>query len=246
MNTIECGVIILEKNEPIKLPSIGRPIYYKKDGIIPLEYCGEIHIPTIMYQYFHLYFTSSEEIKEGDWYYSSILNQVLLKGTSKDKHPKIVASTDPSLGLPSIPQSFIKQYVAGNGKIDKVRLVLYSHNDCPEEALDHPFSESTWYQTHIDKLKLTANNEATIVDEPCDIQDKELEDAATSYWKRTSNANSYADFEAGANWQKERSTNDIILFTEWLQDTQFGGWKFKLSPKELYELWQQNKFLKTS
>lgn len=37
---------------------------------------------------------------------------------------KIIATTDSSLGLPGIPESFIKEYVAANGAIDEVALQL--------------------------------------------------------------------------------------------------------------------------
>jgi DNA polymerase III alpha subunit (gram-positive type) len=77
----------------------------------------------------HLYFTTDEEIKEGDWFYNS-MNNIVVKATNRYSemknpipHRKITASTDPKLEtsdevfhntykqkLPQIPQDFIKDY----------------------------------------------------------------------------------------------------------------------------------------
>lgn len=69
-------------------------------------------------QYFkpqHLYFTSDDEIKEGDWYYNESVNNIFraeLKSHSTPPKNKIIASTDPNI-TPDflIPESFIKVYV---------------------------------------------------------------------------------------------------------------------------------------
>jgi hypothetical protein len=70
----------------------------------------------------HLYIISDDEIKESDWYLSCISNIIIndnnLKSIEGDK--KVIASTDESLGLPGIPDSFIKKYVEENGKVDEV------------------------------------------------------------------------------------------------------------------------------
>lgn len=97
----------------------------------------------------HLYFTSNEEIKEGDYVWwnngihkTSSITKMYLHTTSfkeaffgRQKEYigillkpklffKVVASTDSSSGLPIIPESFLKQYVAANGKITNVKLKL--------------------------------------------------------------------------------------------------------------------------
>ena len=51
---------------------------------------------------------------------------------------KIVASSDESLNLPQIPQSFIKQYVKANGKIDEVEIKyinepIYTGDGCHKD-----------------------------------------------------------------------------------------------------------------
>jgi hypothetical protein len=73
----------------------------------------------------HLYLVSDSEIKEGDCYIQND-NKVWEEygeGDDISNSYKIEASTDTSLGLPGIPQSFIEEYVAKQGKIDKVYIV---------------------------------------------------------------------------------------------------------------------------
>ena len=75
----------------------------------------------------HLYFTSNDEIKEGDPIYSPISKRVFtsvdgsyLKQVENPIDKKIIATTDPKLGLPQIPQSFIEYYV--KNPVDEVEL----------------------------------------------------------------------------------------------------------------------------
>lgn len=92
----------------------------------------------------HLYFVSEREIKEDDWvlcdermhilsdpeYWigkvKKIKNNWIFVEEGQGENPewtkKIEASTDPSLGLPLIPQSFIKKYVKKQGNIKKVMI----------------------------------------------------------------------------------------------------------------------------
>ena len=81
----------------------------------------------------HLYLTSDEEIKEGDWYlfHGGLgLHPKLMQWKekiTKGKRYKIVATTDttffePIPYYPKIPQSFIEAYVKAEGKIDEVQV----------------------------------------------------------------------------------------------------------------------------
>jgi len=106
----------------------------------------------------HLYFTTDEPIKEGDWY---TWKDGTIRKSTRDNKPrpdcngyKVVASTDPTLGLPTIPTTWIRdEYVPSNGSIKEVRLELeFNH------ALKSMATES--------RIKLTPNNEVVIVDEP--------------------------------------------------------------------------------
>jgi hypothetical protein len=209
----------------------------------------------------HLYFTSNEEIKEGDWFYHGV-SKALKKADAEDVRlykdgfryaSKIVASTDSSLGLPAIPESFLKQYVAANGKIDKVKL----------ELVDVPDFSSMEYKSI---LKLTAANEVVVVEQsesdkgyekflnnPEEYiektrnasEDKELEDAANL--SAPGSLYGRFHFKAGAKWQKEQSANDAIELLNWLRDDETSyflltNWiQTKKSSKEVYELWQESK-----
>lgn len=195
----------------------------------------------------HLYFTSEDDIKEGDWYIHPFEDKVektewahiVTLMNQLPKAQKIIASTDPSLGLPAIPESFLKQYVESNGKIDKVQLqtcCLYG-GKCP--------SKGAYDKQHLCKIgfELTDNNEV-IVDtsvhcvkpttilgrssqvvmqissgiEPqyqseykC-VFDKALEDAAENRYKTVPEKTKWIckdSFKHGAQWQKEQC--DSIL-----------------------------------
>lgn len=68
---------------------------------------------------FQLYITSDEEIKEGNWVL--LPNGIIKKMSHSDildyldsesfATKKVIATTDPSLGLPSLPESFIQAYI---------------------------------------------------------------------------------------------------------------------------------------
>jgi hypothetical protein len=85
----------------------------------------------------HLYLVCVKEVKDGDWYIDNELNTVFkvrqgynsifVKGHCSSM---IIATTDLSLSLPLIPNSFIEEYVAKQGKIEKVMLRPYT--DIPE------------------------------------------------------------------------------------------------------------------
>jgi hypothetical protein len=89
-----------------------------------------------IYQPQHLYITTDEDIKEGDWIYETDLNTINQAGKNykpNDNDRKIIATTDPKIyfndigegvieyygKLPQIPQSFIKEYCKAGG-IDRV------------------------------------------------------------------------------------------------------------------------------
>ena len=121
----------------------------------------------------HLYFVSGAEIQAGDWYVDDVEDVRQSVITDKEywalrpEYKKIIATTDKSLkisivsdfngfikSLPQIPQSFVKQYVRENGKIDEV-LVEY------ENAYISSKKGQNGYDTIPEKLKLQ-NNEVII------------------------------------------------------------------------------------
>lgn len=88
------------------------------------------------YEYFHLYITTDDEIKEGDWliwndkiYHNSKISFI---GVDYSKCKKVVATTNPELGhgnkngafyhLPKIPQWFINRYCQLGGGINNVAI----------------------------------------------------------------------------------------------------------------------------
>ena len=118
-------------------------------------------------EYSHIYFTSDEEIKEGDTLMHNV-TKLIFKVLHSDPidiveqayktNRKVVASTDPSLGLPAIPQSFIEKYVEANGKIDEVELETESR-----ASKTTPIQHNTNWVEHI--LKLTKDNKVIVVDD---------------------------------------------------------------------------------
>mgnify|MGYP006104787947 FL=1 len=70
----------------------------------------------------HLYFTTDEEIKEGDWVMNlngDTIYQHFGNGGDFEQWNKIIATTDPELELPQPSQAFIKAY-CNQGGIDEV------------------------------------------------------------------------------------------------------------------------------
>lgn len=121
-NKLLCSVVMLPIND------IGR-----KKGQLCLTGMGTLLISdnTIspsMYKAQHLYLVSAREIKEGDCYWNSINARAYKNAEAGEYDPifkKIEATTDPSLGLPLIPSSFIEEYVQKQGKIDKAYIEIY-------------------------------------------------------------------------------------------------------------------------
>lgn len=122
---------------------------------------------------------------------------------------KIISSTDPSLGLPSIPENWIRDaYVPSNGSVKQVILSMDTLESLPVQY----------------KLSLTLNNEVVIVDEfraigefdkKLDSIDQELDDAAedyrTGYTCPDTEIKPYHinnAFKAGAMWMKEQLTKN--------------------------------------
>jgi len=225
-------------------------------------------------EYQHLYFTSNEEIKEHDTIIcivdgvnqgkivQNLTSHGALVYTKVAFWVKIVASTDSSLGLPEIQQSFLEEYVKSNGSIKSVKLQTYTQK----------------YRNWVDTthLSLTEANEVIVLPEPergivitkdsvtaqalktvPDFGKKkvvdEVEEAAKKYGNDViapfrKELDSFADqlsemlaiaVKAGVQWAKEQSANETIEFAEWLQE---GKWPADTdSYKKLYDIWQSNK-----
>jgi len=108
------------------------------------------------WQPMHLYFVSEEKIISGDWYIT--VQGSVFKSKCGTAHPvysdrKIIASTDSSLRLPMISESFARHYVHCSGTITDVELemVRWVDPECPI-AIGGGM-----------RLKLTDKNEVCIV-----------------------------------------------------------------------------------
>jgi hypothetical protein len=213
MTTLDCQVVMLptEKSNMCHLTGIDNikewNIAPNRNAFITNKSHG------IILQPFDIYLTTDEPIQEGDWYYNTTDDRI---DTTKwahiltliNQHPKaekIIASTDPSLGLPGIPESFLERYVAANGNIDTVRLgtgeckctCLIRSDDCSNRKLKlteanevvvvgfggdltvNEFMHKLKHEVSSEQRKDWASaNKHRIVP---DTQDKELEDAAHQY-----------------------------------------------------------------
>ena len=160
--TKECTVVMLatDSESKIRLDTTGTITF--EPNIKGLHYSGLSHT------YQHLYITSDDEIKEGDWMWREGEEPTLVVPQFHwdfgIRYKKIIATTDSKLTvrhieetnvtdypLPTIPQSFIEEYV--KNPVDKV-LIVYEGYALP--ALKHV--EET---EHLIRLKLT-NNEISI------------------------------------------------------------------------------------
>lgn len=152
------------------------------------SYLTQDYLQYISSTSYHLYIISDNKIQEDDWFiYNKTIVQAKMDLYSDNKY-KIIATTDKSLktnellssgqpcplglsndtgetykSLPQIPQSFIKQYVESNGKIDEVLVeferVKYFDNE--EAHCEDGYYNKKVYSHTITQLKLQ-NNEVTI------------------------------------------------------------------------------------
>ena len=120
----------------VMLPTEDKAIVFTSKRDSKLHYHFKGNTPNNIKSYQHLYFTSDEEIKKGDW---CICDKKLFKYKGKSKWQstkKIIATTDKKLtiqqfkeptgldifnAIAQIPQSFIEEYVKQGG-IDEVEL----------------------------------------------------------------------------------------------------------------------------
>lgn len=138
----------------------------------------------------HLYTLSSEEIKEGDWFYDSIFKQIMkcskvgslgiiysdeasinfASNDQLDRIYKIIVSTDESLGLPRFSNDFLKKYCELGG-IDKV---LIEYVEIMEIGLD-----TIEYRTGKYVLKVAPDYTVSI--KPFKVKDSWTEDEVVNF-----------------------------------------------------------------
>lgn len=233
--TINCKIIMLSrecktlmKNDLYKITD-----YVNGDKLFMIDRTTSL---CNLWQPQHLYFTSQEEIKEGDWF---IANQEARKCTglkegdypyqtinpdgeviyhSKHWKDKIISCTDSSLSLPSISSQWIKDvYVPSSGSITSVKLEQ-------EYYLDHKFFNRECGM----KLKLTVNNEICIVKDkspapiPKELDEEIWSDKKQGDWNRLTeksfNGKRYKlgkDLDALAEEFRRKTTIDNLLIPAW-------------------------------
>lgn len=184
----------------------------------------------------HIYFTSIEEVKVGDFVLIKEPQGLVVCKVDNPKNfnrdPKIIAATDHFLGVPSIPEKWVRDiYVPSNGKIKYTKLIQEEKGICSCGKSDYGYECSgnctaeEYAKSFTIKLKLTLTNSVIILKESIrsidehyyfnDVPvstDQELEDAANTYMMKEFPKSidiGWADgeeaFKAGAEWQKKRS-----------------------------------------
>jgi hypothetical protein len=192
----------------------------------------------------HLYITSDEEIKEGDWCINTVESIILTldKETKKaipfESIKKIILTTDQDLindGVQAIDDEFLEWFVK-NPSCERVEV----ENEWEGNGTMFGFKmgnvspDGTWrYQIIIPR------EEPKQEDEIIDISDHDgignavdnlnneepkqetLEEAAEKYVEEDNNNRYYNDFIAGAKWQAERmySEEEVIAIVEKSRET---------------------------
>ena len=160
-------------------------------GDLKLIYFSDIKSTKGWYECQHLYITTDEEIKEGDWFINTNFQKIYQANSENSKniiefgpHPeirKIIATTD-KLGycidekdgltgyhLPQPSQAFIKKYCEQGG-IDEVDVEYVRDMDSMQLNVDSKGEISSWY------LKVDSHNTITthrIVEKMYSIDDIE-------------------------------------------------------------------------
>jgi hypothetical protein len=116
-------------------------------------------IPTTLFFMQHIYITSSEEIKEGDWYYNHKTNTIQRRteGTNNESYievKKIILTTDTKLindGVQAIPDEFIEWFVKNANEsgvpFDRCEVKKIQFNPVFEED-DLSYDEMTAYYSY--------------------------------------------------------------------------------------------------
>ncbi len=120
------------------------------------------------WNYQHVYLVSDRDIERTDNYWCPYFGHIYgcdIRGPFEKKtSKKIEACTDPSLGLPPIPQSFIEEWVKKHGKIKEVYIQATSagyptiNNEFNGEVIILPTNDS-WDKQDLKKELNNAYNE---------------------------------------------------------------------------------------
>lgn len=167
----------------------------------------------------HLYILSDDEIEKNDWYFNQIVRRdienniypegvVPIKCTNESdtcnelKCIKIIATTDCSLSIPLIPQSFINKYVNEYNKGNKIekcmveyqmynRSIPFTYNSDPDSSYVH-------YE-----LKLNPNNTINIKFIRDNWTKEELNESAMCFYNKYHGILNQSDIQSIAKFIDE-------------------------------------------
>ena len=151
MNSHKLIMLPTEKpSEIVLMPIVG--LHHSSNPLLKVRECDSLQ---------HFYITSSEEIKIGDYYISYLSNRILQRTKIMDivesLDKKIVATTDPSLNLPTISESDVKhiiEYYNKNGKLPDIELEtidVFTHNEFMERVFTKKININSFDNTIIFK-----------------------------------------------------------------------------------------------
>ncbi len=127
----KCNVVLLPSEKSSRIVKKGQIyLFDKKLTFISKQFASghSMEIGSSVLQ--HLYITSDEEIKEGDWITDGkIIHKVKVLIDGYINLYKIIATTDTSLGLPKPSEGFIKKFIAewNKGNIITEVMVEYEY-----------------------------------------------------------------------------------------------------------------------
>ena len=108
----------------------------------------------------HIYICSADEIKEGDWVTNGTqiaqVNCLTIDDPNKHLHSKVIASTDPSLNLPTASEAFIQKYIEKYNAGTTITDVMVEY-----EVVFLPANALPSQQQHVEQPKLR-NNELIV------------------------------------------------------------------------------------
>lgn len=174
----------------------------------------------------HLYMTSDDEIKEGDWYIddtNAIRQSVMSDKDYWDRRPnykKVVTTTDLSLKLPPIPHLFVDHYTIRHNKLKPIQKVWIELNDVRRDQEDSPGSDhyqnddlivngeliDYWSdelaETYIDKPRLTESGFVILLPEKQSWNRAEVETLLKACWTKSAQAHSGMGYATSADYER--------------------------------------------
>jgi hypothetical protein len=208
------NIHILPTDKPSRL------ILDKDDNILHLQIVNVFMEHQYLVENQHIYITSDEEIKEGDWFYDTDSNKIGINYNPNDCK-KIILTTDQDLikdGVQPIDDKFLEWFV-NNPSCESVDLDTFSMRD--KVLYNVVFPKEVPKQETFEKELITDDSEITpdyfqpkshieSIFEILDKKQETLEAAAEEYSEKFHYAYGQQSifyqigFKEGANWQAER------------------------------------------